>query len=106
MTLLKFEMRRWSDVASRERVIPPTGAIKDRWIGGLGGKSKPQTSNTDSGIKADRLGSECLTLHGQCLLQPTHFLEDIHWDSPIHCTAGQTCSPYWRVGCNLFLGVR
>lgn len=36
----------------KKRVNPPTGAIKDRLIGGLSGKSKSQTSITDSGIKA------------------------------------------------------
>ncbi|WP_327207363.1 hypothetical protein [Pseudomonas brassicacearum] len=30
---------------------PPIGAIKDRLIGGFGGKRKSQTSITDSGIK-------------------------------------------------------
>lgn len=27
----------------KERVNPPIGAIKDRWIGGFGGKSKGST---------------------------------------------------------------
>ncbi|WP_176467484.1 hypothetical protein [Pseudomonas savastanoi] len=36
----------------KKRVNPPIGAIKDRWIGGFGGKSKVSKSITDSGIKA------------------------------------------------------
>ena len=36
----------------KKRVNPPIGSIKDRLIGGFGGKSKSQTSITDSGIKA------------------------------------------------------
>jgi hypothetical protein len=36
----------------KKRVNPPISAIKDRLIGGFGGKSKSQTSITDSGIKS------------------------------------------------------
>ena len=36
----------------KKRVNPPISAIKDRLIGGFGGKNKSQTSITDSGIKS------------------------------------------------------
>jgi hypothetical protein len=36
----------------KKRVNPPIGAIKDCLIGGFGGKSKSQTSITNSGIEA------------------------------------------------------
>lgn len=54
----------------KKRLNPPISAIKDRLIRGFGGKSKSQTSITDSGIKAGWLGSDGLTSHNQRLLQP------------------------------------
>ena len=53
VALIKFE--NWEVERGgfeKKRVNPPIGAIKDRLIGGFGGKSKSQTSITDSGIKA------------------------------------------------------
>lgn len=35
----------------KKRVNPPISAIKDRLIGGFGGKNKSQTSITDSRVK-------------------------------------------------------
>lgn len=53
VALIKFENGKVERGGfEKKRVNPPIGAIKDRLIGGFGGKSKSQTSITDSGIKA------------------------------------------------------
>jgi hypothetical protein len=53
VALIKFEHGRMERGGfEKKRVNPPIGAIKDRLIGGFGGKSKSQTSITDSSIKA------------------------------------------------------
>ncbi|WP_321366129.1 hypothetical protein [Pseudomonas extremaustralis] len=49
---------------------PPISAIKDRLIGGFGGKSKVSYVNYRLGHQAGVLGSACLTTHDQRLLQP------------------------------------
>ena len=71
MALIKCENGRMERYGSeKKRVNPPIGAIKDRLIGGFGGKSKSQTSITNSGIKAGWLGGGGLTSHDQPLPQP------------------------------------
>jgi hypothetical protein len=53
VALIKFENGRVERGGfETKRVNHPIGAIKDRLIEGFGGKSKSQTSITDSGIKA------------------------------------------------------
>ncbi|WP_434986634.1 hypothetical protein [Pseudomonas protegens] len=52
VALIKFENERVERGGFEKKgVNPPIGAIKDRLIGGFGGKSKSQTSITGSGIK-------------------------------------------------------
>ncbi|WP_148051260.1 hypothetical protein [Pseudomonas brassicacearum] len=58
-------MRLWNEVARKKRVNPPTGAIKDRWIGGFGGKSKISSVKYSLKHQAGLLGSGGFTPHDQ-----------------------------------------